>query len=356
MKRVTGFLSVALVSSTALAWGGRGHHVICSVAVQLVQEKGLQELLKSRPHVMGHLCNVPDIYWKSLPKEVSKSGDAAHFMDPEITGIKIKDLPLDFTALENRFSGQENRFKTGAKIHSFADEFGSLWWRADQFFRRVSSRKEAFSSIVPPAGRKEEQDAQLPYNQEIYDMIVNMGLLGHFVGDASQPLHNTADYDGYGSGHGGLHSYYEEQVVTQGPADIEGRIYAVAKKIDQAPWLKGTVLERMKALSESSAAEIPMVLAKDPIKKKSESRKEKGMDLRTAAKREPATVGWKRYDSMIVAQMARSARLLARLWDQMYVAVGKPDLSAYRSYRYPLMPDFVSLDYLKGSTEREPKK
>lgn len=336
----------------ALAWGGRGHHSICSAAVHLVQDKNLSDFLKFRPHIMGHLCNVPDIYWKSLPATISKSGNPAHYIDPEVLGLAIKDIPADFLNVEKNFTGKSNKFKTEATIFSVPEEVGSLWWRADQFNRRIVGRKEAMSKIVLPKGGKEEQDDRLPYNKEIYDMTVNMGIMGHFIGDVSQPLHSTADHDGWAAGHGGLHSYYEELSVSQAPEDLEARIVQAARRIKKADWLEDRpIIERMRFMSEESAKEIPKLFAKDPIKKKSEIKSDKGMEVRTPPERESNAIGWKKFESMIIGDMARSARLLAALWDKQYAELGKPDLSAYRSYHYPLEPDFVAPDYTSSKAE-----
>lgn len=355
MKR-TLLLSAALLAApgVAQAWGGRGHYTICSAAVHLVQDKNLAKFLKYRPHIMGHLCNVPDVYWKSLPAAVSKPGNPAHYIDPEVLGLAVKDIPADYKALEKDFTGKPNKFKPESTLFSIPEEVGSLWWRADQFDRRIVERKQAMSSIVAPKNGKEEQDNEMPYNKEINDMMVNMGLLGHFVGDVSQPLHNTADHDGWAAGHGGIHSYYEEQVVGEAPEDLEARIVSTARKIKKAAWLEDKpVIERMRAMSEESAKELSKVFAKDPIKKKSERRSEKGMDIRTPAERESTAVGWKKFESLIVGDMARSAKLLAALWDKEYAELGKPDLSAYRSYKYPLTPDFVTLDYVTPEKKAE---
>ncbi|MBX3040093.1 MAG: hypothetical protein KF789_05215 [Bdellovibrionaceae bacterium] len=350
------FVSAVLLFSAqnVFAWGGRGHHVICSAAVHLVSEPGLKVFLQGRGHTMGHLCNVPDIYWKSLPKEISKIGDATHFLDPEITGVAIPKLPLDFAVLEKEYTGQDNKFQSGKKIFSFAEDFGSLWWRVEQFSRRLIAQKDAFASAKPPQERKEEQDDKLPYNQQVYEMMVNMGLMGHFVGDAGQPLHNTADYDGYEAEHGGLHSYYEEQALATAPADLEARVYTTAKSL-KGSWLKpGPIPARMRDFSAMIAKDLPQVFKLDPILKKSEVKKEKGMSLRTPAERQGPNVGWKRFEKMTVRHLASSARLLAAIWDETYVAMGKPDLAGYRSYRYPFTPDFVAPDYISNPSAEKP--
>ena len=81
--------SVIFLSLQTLAWGGRGHHAICSAAPHLVKDDSLKNFLKFRPHTMGHLCNIPDIYWKSIGPDVSDLGNPTHYIDPELIGLKI---------------------------------------------------------------------------------------------------------------------------------------------------------------------------------------------------------------------------------------------------------------------------
>ena len=56
--------AICMLSQITLAWGGRGHDVICESATQLVEDPELKSFLVTRTHIMGHLCNVPDISWK----------------------------------------------------------------------------------------------------------------------------------------------------------------------------------------------------------------------------------------------------------------------------------------------------
>lgn len=348
MRFIFPALAVATLalSTQAFAWGGRGHHAICSAAVHLVKNETLKTFLKHRPHTMGHLCNIPDIFWKSISADARKLGDPTHYIDPEVLGVPVKDLPIDYAKIAAAYTGKPNKFKEGMTIMNVPSDFGSLWWRADQFMRRITALKEPLASTIPE-GSKAEQDDKNVFNQAVYDFMVNAGLLGHFVGDASQPFHASADYDGWETGHGGIHGYYEEAIVAEAGPDLEAQIAAAGAKIRKAPFLeKGTVLERMKALSEESRKEIPKVLKLDPILKKSERKKEKGMELKTAADRSRASVGWKKMGEMVITEMGRSARLLAEFWDEAYVDAGSPRLEAYRSYRYPFTPDFVAPDYL----------
>ena len=350
MKFVLFALTFAL-SSSVFAWGGRGHDSICRSAVFLVKEKGLKEYMQNKPQLLGHLCNIPDFYWKSLSPDISKMGNPTHYVNTEIIGLKPADVPTDFKKLMTEYTGKPNIFKgEGSKIYSIPSEFGSSWWRADQFFRRVVARKADFTAAQPPANRKEEQDDNLPYNKLAYDTIVDMGLMGHFVGDNSQPLHVSADHDGWAVGHGGIHSYFEDDIVAQFDGDLEARVLKEARGMKDPSFIKPpTVIEKMQALSGISMGELKKIIALDPVLKASVEKKEKGMEIRTPAERKPASEGYKRMNKMIVTELARSAVLLANLWDEAYVKAGSPKLAAFKSYKYPFTVDFIPPDYTEAA-------
>lgn len=363
MKITKLLLTISLASATFLfqnsvyAWGGRGHAAICESAVFLVKNPNLKEYLQNKPQMMGHLCNIPDIYWKSLSDEARKYGDPAHFIDIEVLGIKIKDVPTDYRQIISTFTGADNKFKDGAKIFSIPTELGSNWWRADQFYRRALEEGKKLKSLQTPSNSKEEQDENLEYNKSFYNMIVNLGLMGHFVGDAGQPYHNTSDYDGYAANHGGIHAYFEDSSVAFFGPNLVPRIVKKAEQMNNLPFLKPmTVVEKMRSLSDVSSLEIKDILKVDPVIKPSVVKIERGMSLRTPAERQPASVGFKKFEKLIVQEMARSSLLLAQLWDQAYVEAGEPSIKAYKSYRYPITPDFVMPDYFDIKPEDSKKK
>lgn len=360
MKNLLSLVAAALVSFTAnssFAWGGRGHDAICSTAVYLIKEPGLREYLVNKPQMMGHLCNIPDTYWKSLGPDVGKLGNSTHFIDLELLGMKVEDVPLDYQSIVDKFTGTSNLFKKdGSKIFSVPQEFGSAWWRANQFMLRISALKAEFASSPAPANSKEEQNADLPYNKAAFQMLVEMGLMGHFVGDISQPFHTTVDYDGYYAGHGGIHAYYEDSIVAEFDGDLEARILKEARTIKNPKFLKtATTVEKMKLLSIESLKDTDKIFKLDPIKTKSVLKSEHGMEIKKSAERQPAKVGFERMNKMIVSQMARSAVLLANLWDQAYTSAGSPKLASYKSYKYPFTPDFIAPNYYTEPKPTEKK-
>lgn len=336
-----------IFSDTASAWGGRGHAAICESAVYLVQNENLKEYLQNKPHMMAHLCNIPDISWRSLGNQFTAHGNPTHYINAELIGAQIKDVSTDLKSIIEKYTGTENRIKENSKISSIPQDMGTNWWRADQFQRRAIQFANELKKQTAPANSKEEQDDNLAYNKSFYEMIVSMGVMGHFVGDNSQPFHVTSDHDGYAAGHGGIHSYYEDSSVAFFGPDLQTKIVAAAKKMKStAKFLKGTgAVEKMRALGEISAGEVKAILKVDPVITPSVLKIEKGMSLKTVAKRQPANIGFKKFEKLMTVQMARASLLLAHLWDEAFAAAGNPEAKAYKSYKYPLNPEFVMPDY-----------
>ncbi|MFZ4403697.1 MAG: hypothetical protein ACOYOK_06295 [Pseudobdellovibrionaceae bacterium] len=348
------FLLSAL-PSISWGWGSRGHSTICEAAVFLLKEKNLKNYLENKPQMMGHLCNIPDTYWRSLGPESSQLGNPTHFVEPQILGIKIKDTPLDFQKIVDEYTGKINLFKQ-SPIFSIPAELGSNWWRADQFYRRAISVREELSKAAIPTNKAEEQNDKLPFNALIYNFVVNIGLMGHFVGDNSQPLHVTPDYDGYAAGHGGIHSFYEDTLVAHFDGDLTALVLKKARSLKNQSYLKpDSVVEKMRALAVLSDKELEVVFKYDVVDKKSELKKEKGMEIKTPAVRTQLEKSFKKLSPVILEQLARSSLLLAQLWDKAYVEAGAPLIHKNKSYRYPLTPDFVAPDYFKLPTGSTPK-
>jgi hypothetical protein len=338
----------ALFGTQALGWGGRGHDTICETAAFLVEEPGLKAFLKSRAHTMGHLCNLPDIQWRSIADaNVKASGDPTHYVEPDILGLKPTQTSTDIKKLQQEWVGKNRVDEPTKKIFQLTREMGSLWWRVDQFMRLKAQLKEGFSKSQPPANKQEEQNDQLSFNQNTYQFMVYAGLMGHFVGDASMPYHNTINFDGYKNGHGGIHAYYEEQSVSENGTELENKVFQAAKKFKSAKWKNSrlTTIEKMQIFSEEALADQKEIEKLDPLIKKSELKIENGMNLRKQAERKDPSVGAKLFEPLIVKQLAKSSVMLAHLWDEAYRSIGKPELSKYKSYRYPLTADFIFPDY-----------
>lgn len=346
------FLTVFLVpafsfffSAKSLAWGGRGHSTICEAAPFLVKEKELKKFLTMRPHIMGHICNLPDTQWKNISGDIRAVGDPLHYIDPEILGFTPQTLPLDLDKLKKEFTGKQSKMDKDVKIYSVTRQLGSVYWRVDQLMNKLMALNKDFKDAKVPQNWSEEQDMEMPFNKATYAFMTTAGILGHYIGDMAQPFHDTADHDGYYSGHGGIHYYYEEGVVGELDGDLLSKVIKKAKGQKHAEWLKGTYLERMRAFSTAAFKDIEKIKKLDPIIKKSEVKTEKGMKVKTPATRKDAALVAKKFEPLIVTHMARAAWMTAQLWDEAYRALGKPQLSAYKSFKFPFNVDFIYPSY-----------
>ena len=324
-------------SSCIFAWGERGHHSICEVASRLVEEKDFREFLKARAHQLGHLCNIPDIHWRSLDSAKLSVGNPTHYLNPEAIQESLEKISEDFKMIAKKLSLKSNELN---------EKMGSLWWRADQFYRLALKNASKAADEEKPKTREDKQDRDFPYNESIYQMLVAMGVMGHFVGDASQPYHNILDYDGWEKKRGGIHSYYETQIVDELDLDLVEKIYSKALLKKDKNSKDKSVIERMRALSVSSRNDLKKLEEIDKILKPSRTSINKyGMEFKIYAKRESPEKTAKKFEPLIVDEMARAAVLLASLWDQIYRESGRPKIKSYKSFRYPLSPPFIAPDY-----------
>ncbi len=351
------FTFILLSKQESFAWGGRGHDTICEAASFLVQEKELKKFLQTRTHIMGHLCNIPDIQWRSESGDVRSAGDPTHFIDPEIIGYTVKNVPLDLEKLKKDFTGKPSQLDKEEKIYSVPRQLGSVYWRVDQLMRILNNLQKDFADAKVPANKSEEQNNELPFNKATYTFMTTAGVMGHFVADAAQPYHTTSDYDGWDSGHGGIHAYYEDALVSHIDGELLTRIMKQARTLKHPDWTKGTYVERMRSYTIAAYNDIEKIKKLDPIIKKSEVKLEKGMKLKTPATRKDASEALKKFEPLITTHMARAAWMLAQLWDEAYRNAGKPQLSSYKSYKFPFNVDFIYPDYDdKTSATPEVKK
>lgn len=333
----------------AIAWGGRGHDAICQAAAFLVKNPELKKYLARKPHVMGHLCNIPDTSWRSLAPELNKVGAPTHYIDADILPVPIKDIPLDLKKIVADYTGKK-RANRSEEIKSVPNDLGTLWWRVDQLQKLAGNLQKNFKESEELGFKSNPFEDKNPYNENIYKFIVYIGIIGHFIGDSSQPFHSTDDYDGFAKGHGGIHTYYEDVAVGELGPDLMPRVVKEANKLlnssRQPAFLTAkSTLEKMKEMTIVSFSDIEKILKADLLKKNSIVNTDNGLRITTPAEREPIEKTIKKFEPLILTHMGRAAALLATIWDESYLLAGSPKLSFSKSYKYPLNPEFIPPDY-----------
>lgn len=320
-----------LTAPPAFAWGERGHDLIARVAVRLCPDRGgdvaFCKTLAMKEHMLAHLSNVPDIVWKNLPKQSEPGNDPAHYIDVEyvVSGTPtLANVPYTFIEASRRATESKRVIIT---------DVGTLPWRMNQF---ANAAGDAWKTGVEPA-------------------LLASGLLAHFVGDLTMPFHATADYDGYDMGQGGIHSWYETIVMYALPLEFDAEVYHKALKARPFDNLAKTLsaskrsptdpLDIAWGLALESNRAIPAVLRVDrdfAVLKPSTK-----TPTKVPAQRKPAPYVMERFRPLLRDQLALGADTLIHLWIMEWERGGKVPLADYRSYYYPVAPDYVRIDYAK---------
>lgn len=191
----------AVHSQSALAWGNEGHRMINKLAASTLPA-AVPAFLRSDAAVkeIEYLGPEPDRWRSRAEPELSAAQAPEHFIDLEPADA-LGPLP------RNRLDFEAKAFAAGQR----PEKIGLQPWEADEVWERLKAALREYRSLSA-AG----QDTR-PVEQAA---IFYAGWLGHYVGDASQPLHTTIQFNGwtgpnpngYTTGHQ-IHSQFESQFV-----------------------------------------------------------------------------------------------------------------------------------------------
>lgn len=367
------WLSTALVlmqlavHAPALAWAERGHDLITRAALRhwlsSASEAERPQLapLLHKEHLLSHLANIPDIMWRSGDPHNIEQNRTTHYYDLEYGGVdyRLNAMPQSTAALNQRLAELCQKPPPGylcptAENHGQTERatlVGTAPWRIAQLYQGIVSEWQRAKSL--PSGSKEQVAA-------IDQGLVYAGILSHFVGDLAQPYHTTRDYDGYETGQGGVHAYFESEIVAALDLGLDQELMLalaqtdpLAKLIDlagnareqataksaplQLAFLQ--VIEGHRALSRLAKLDRDLAVTKP-------SSLAKGMKI-PAERKNPALVAGG-FRAIVIERLALGSAVLAQLWRLAWREAGQPDFSRYKSYYYPLTPAFIAPNYLNA--------
>lgn len=186
-------------AASALAWGASGHRVVGVVAASSLPAD-VPAFLRTPTAVaaIGEYAREPD-RWKGSGKIHDTDRDSAHFLDiddqgrmyggPMFTVATLPPTRADYeTAL--RAVGQD-AWKAGYLPYAIIDGYQQLV--KDFTYWRILT---AVVKIEKDATRLAYYKADLKRREEL--LFRDLGVWAHYVGDASQPLHLSVHYNGWG--------------------------------------------------------------------------------------------------------------------------------------------------------------
>ena len=215
------FVTTLLTRTSAEAWGKQGHAIICETAARLIALKNQPQLLREHSFDLSYYCNVPDLIWKR--PATYKLEWFNHFMDLEIferafqkrkvTDAGPRPFELDRLSFERAYP-------------DIPESAGRAFWRVVELNKRLNEAASELKNLSPavqlasknagPGLQNTQAKSQAHARKETQlEWLVTAGAIGHYVGDLSQPLHVSENFDGQLSEQKGVHRFYEDIVVDE---------------------------------------------------------------------------------------------------------------------------------------------
>ncbi len=210
----------------ARAWGNEGHRIINRLAATTLPA-GVPAFLRSEATLneIEYLGPEPDRWRSPAEPELNAAQAPEHFIDLEPADA-LGPLPhrrLDFEA---------RVFASGQR----PEKIGLQPWQATEVWERLKAALREYRRLAA-AG----QDTR-PVEQAA---IFYAGWLGHYVGDAAQPLHTTIQYNGWvGSNPNGYTTAHQIHWQFEGPF-VAANLHApeVQAKMTPLQALQGDVFD-----------------------------------------------------------------------------------------------------------------
>jgi len=341
------------LSHKAFSWAETGHDAVTQVAVRKVlaelgNDNGLAKVFLQKQHLLSHLSNVPDIVWKESAGSVVEKNNPTHFvfLDYLTTEPVLALMPETIEQAKEivrkncSMNLPQYPCPEGGFDQNVMSKVGTAPWRVQQLYNVMKGSFKAISDLAAS-----QQLTKELFEKHVNEALVAAGLMSHFVGDLGQPLHVTKDKSGWDKGQGGIHLYFEVDVVDALPPTLIMDTLSEVLSNQPSPNLlkdESDPLTLSWRLALNSFHEIPHLLELD---KEYAVEIPSVINVSPAKRKNPFEVAFY-FKKIIVERLALSSDLLAYLWTKAWKDGGAPALDSYKSYFYPVAPDFVEPDYL----------
>jgi methylenetetrahydrofolate--tRNA-(uracil-5-)-methyltransferase len=205
---------LCLAAPHSFGWGRDGHKIINRVAMETLPAN-IPAFLRT-PQALDeieYLGPEPDRWRSSAEPELSVAGAPEHFLDLELADLAAPNgLPTERYDFLNDLN-EADRLHPDLAERLTPQKVGLLPWQAEEDFERLT---------VDMGDYRRLQEARAETYGAEQAILYDIGCLGHFVGDGSQPLHTTINYNGWVTTdnpeaftrHHGIHSQFETDFVS----------------------------------------------------------------------------------------------------------------------------------------------
>lgn len=201
MARIRALLAVtcALVTTEASAWGSKGHEIVGLLGAEAFPHE-IPAFLRTSSAIATIASFATELdRSKGAGATHDRERDPGHYIDFDENGKSQGVVPIDAlpetreaydTALR---AGRQTQYRAGYLHYSLVDGFQQLvkdfgYYRAALVGEKNAKTREDREFFVKDRQRRELLTLR------------DLGVWAHYVGDASQPLHVTSHFNGWGDG------------------------------------------------------------------------------------------------------------------------------------------------------------
>jgi hypothetical protein len=235
---IAGATGILAFAASALGWNAHGHRTVTLLALDRLPADAPQWL--HAPEIRARIAdqsNEPDRWRGTRSIPIGHEANPEHYIDIEDLepfGLSLHTLPRHrYEAFRAMVLAKHENPRGFAPVEKDPDKSkewpGFLPWAIQEHFFKLQSSFNTYRILVelddPARAGQLEQARQ--------NVIYEMGILSHFVGDAAQPLHTTRHHHGWIGDNPkgyttdfGFHAYIDGRIL-----EIHGLDYAALKPL-----------------------------------------------------------------------------------------------------------------------------
>lgn len=179
-------LFVIIIPIVAISWGNEGHMAINKVAVEKLPAD-MPAFMKANAAHISYMGPEPDRWREKMESALKYSQEPDHFMDMELVDWMTK-LPPDRYLFYRAVYEHRAADPKWATDQTYPEKIGLLPYATQEMYDRL---KVSFREY-----RKAQKEGRSTADAEA-TALHYAGWLGHYVGDAANPLHTTIKYNGW---------------------------------------------------------------------------------------------------------------------------------------------------------------
>jgi hypothetical protein len=291
-RAVLAAAALLVMPSLLMAWGTWGHQRVNRAAV-LALPASMRTFFYNHIDFVVTEAVIPDSRKYVLN---DKPEGPRHYVDLENYGEDLNAIPRASADAYAKYDA------------ALLDKEGRLPWYVQDLLGKLTA-----------AMKKQHKD----------EILFVAADLGHYIGDATQPLHTSANHDGQKTGQKGVHAFYESQLVEQFGSTYNFKLAEPKLIEDPAAEIWRVVLQSHAAADTLLAVEKKLAAATpaDQVIEASNGQPRKNI-FNSSYRTQTYTAAYHQaLNRMVERQLRTAAQTTANFWYTAWVNAGKPDLT-----------------------------